>query len=189
MPRSAPGPVAAGAELPRTVLERRAWREGTFRHLLQFLIVAAVAVASYFIISRFFLQSVQVVGRSMVPTLQDSQQYLLNRWVYYLRAPRRNDIVVIRDPADRRLSVKRIVALAGDSVYLKDGGVYVNGRKLQEPYLRPGTPTFPEGKLGEQWLRCGQGQYLVLGDNRNNSTDSRSYGPVARRDVLGLIVP
>jgi len=148
-----------------------------------------MALACYLFISRFFLQSVRVAGQSMVPTLENSQQYLLNRWVYYLRAPRAADIVVIRDPADRRLSVKRIIATAGDSVYLKDGSVYVNGHKLQESYLPPGTLTFPDGRLPDQWLRCGKDQYIVLGDNRKNSTDSRNYGPVARRDILGLILP
>ena len=59
-----------------------------------------MAVASYFIISHYFLQSVKVVGRSMVPTLCDSQHYLLNRWIYYVRSPRQSDIVVLRDPSD-----------------------------------------------------------------------------------------
>ncbi|MGA2660338.1 MAG: signal peptidase I, partial [Verrucomicrobiota bacterium] len=111
------------------------------------------------------------------------------RWIYYVRAPQRADIVVIRDPAERRLSVKRIIASPGDSLYLKDGSVCVNGHELREAYLPARTPTFPEGKLPEQWLRCGKDQYIVLGDNRKNSTDSRSYGPVARRDVLGRIFP
>jgi signal peptidase I len=156
-------------------------------HLCRCLAVAAVALASYLLISRFFLQTVQVVGQSMVPTLQDSRRYLLNRWIYYVRAPRRADIVVLRDPADNRLAVKRIIALPGDWVYLKDGSVCLNGRKLKEPYLPPRTPTFPEGSLPQQWLRCAKDHYIVLGDNRNNSTDSRSYGPVARQDLLGRI--
>jgi len=158
-------------------------------HLCQWLALAAVAVLSYFLISRFFLQSVQVVGQSMVPTLQDSRRYLLNRWIYYVRAPRRADIVVIRDPADKRLAVKRIIALPGDSVYLKDGSVCLNGHKLEESYLPPRTPTFPDGNLSQQWLRCAKDQYIVMGDNRKTSTDSRSYGPVVRRDLLGRIFP
>ena len=161
----------------------------TLHRLYQCLALAAIAAASYFFCSRFVLQSVQVAGQSMVPTLRDSERYLLNRWIYYVRPPQRADIVVIRDPAARRLSVKRIVAGPGDSLYLKDGSVCVNGHKLREPYLPPLTPTFPEGGLPEQWLRCGQDQYIVLGDNRQNSADSRSYGPVTRRDVLGRIFP
>ncbi len=158
------------------------------RQLYQALSVAALAMASYFFISHFFLQSVQIVGVSMAPTLFDSERYLLNRWAYYLRAPERGDIVVIRDPIDHAFAVKRVIAAPGDSVYLKDGSVYVNGRKLNEPYLASGMPTFPYLTLKEQLFQCGRGQYFVLGDNRKNSSDSRTYGLVPRRDVLGLIV-
>jgi signal peptidase I len=175
--------------LLRVLSGRRLHLSRFLRALYQCLALAAVAVASYFLVSRFLLQSVEVIGPSMAPTLQDSRRYLLNRWIYHFRAPQRADIVVIREPASRRLSVKRIIAAPGDSLYLKDGSVCVNGQELREPYLPARTPTFPEGRLPEQWLRCGKDQYIVLGDNRRNSTDSRSYGPVARRDVLGRIFP
>ena len=147
-----------------------------------------MAVVSYFVISHFFLQSVKIVGRSMVPTLCDSQHYLLNRWIYYVRSPRQSDIVVLRDPSDNGYSVKRVIAAPGDSVYLKDGNVYVNGSKLTETYLAPGTPTFTDSKYRDQLILCGKGQFFVLGDNRLNSIDSRTYGPVPRTNILGPIV-
>ncbi len=168
---------------------RGQWAGRILRQTLRFLAVAGVAVASYFLTSRLLFQSVQVVGQSMRPTLADSQRYILNRWLYWVRAPRRADVVVILDPASHRESVKRIVGLPGDTLYLKDGSVWVNGRKIEEPYLPPYTHTYPEGSLAEQWVRCGKDQYVVLGDNRKNSSDSRSYGPVSRRDVLGRIFP
>jgi len=152
------------------------------------LSVAGLALLSYFLVSHFFLQSVKVVGRSMVPTLQDSQQYLLNRWVYHFRAPQRTDVVVIRDPTDQGFSVKRIIGVAGDSVLLKGGEVFVNGRKLAEPYLAPNMSTYAFGKTGDQLIVCGKDQYFVLGDNRMNSADSRTYGPIPRQSILGLIV-
>jgi len=158
------------------------------RQTWQLLVVGGMAVASYFVISHFFLQSVKIVGRSMVPTLCDSQHYLLNRWIYYVRSPRQSDIVVLRDPSDNGYSVKRVIAAPGDSVYLKDGSVYVNGRKLKESYLAPGTPTFTDSKYHDQLISCGKGQFFVLGDNRLNSIDSRSYGPVPRTNILGPIV-
>jgi signal peptidase I len=158
------------------------------RQVFQGLCVVALAVASYFLISHYFLQSVKVVGRSMVPTLSDSQRYLLNRWVYYLRAPHREEVVVLSDPTDHGFSVKRVVATSGDTVYLKEGRVYVNGRRLDEPYLSPGTVTFTTSNLNEQLFKCGRDQYFVLGDNRNNSIDSRTYGPIPRQNILGMIV-
>ena len=158
------------------------------QQIYQCLSLVGLAVVSYLLISHFFLQSVTVVGVSMVPTLYDSQHYLLNRWVYHLHAPQRSDVVVIRDPLDNSFAVKRIVAVAGDSVYLKEGDVYVNGQKLNEPYLAPGTATFTYSQFKEQLFKCGKDQYFVLGDNRGNSVDSRTYGPVPRRNILGLII-
>ena len=163
-------------------------RPSALRQLCQFVAVTALAAASYFVISHYLLQSVKVVGRSMVPTLYDSQHYLLNRWIYHVHAPKRSDIVVLRDPSDNGFSVKRVIATPGDSIYLKDGSVYLNGCKLSEPYLAPGTPTFTESKFRNQLILCGKGQYFLLGDNRLNSVDSRAYGPVPRQNILGPIV-
>src|ERR1043165_1913295 len=80
------------------------------QQIYQCFSVAALGRASYFIISHFVLQSVRVVGVSMVPTLSDSQQYVLNRWVYYFRSPKPSDAVVLRDPVDQGFAVKRIIA-------------------------------------------------------------------------------
>jgi signal peptidase I len=146
------------------------------------------ALFSYFLISHFFVQSVRVVGLSMVPTLEDSRFYLLNRWVLHFRAPRPSEVVVLRDPLDGGFAVKRVVAVSGDSVYLNNGFLYVNGRKLDEPYLPAGTLTFTSSDARDQLFKCQGGQFFVLGDNRGNSLDSRTYGPVSRRDILGLII-
>jgi signal peptidase I len=158
------------------------------QQIYQCLVVAALALASYFIISHFVLQSVTVVGVSMSPTLKDSQHYLLNRWMYLVRAPQHSDIVVIRDPTDNTFAVKRIIGTSGDLVYLRGGNVYLNGRPLHEPYLPPGTPTFPYLKLNEQLIKIGKNEYFVLGDNRKNSMDSRTYGVLSRDRILGIII-
>jgi signal peptidase I len=159
-----------------------------FRQIFQLLTVGMLAVGCYFAISHFLLQSVKVVGRSMVPTLYDSQHYLLNRWIYHVRSPKHSDIVVLRDPSDNGFSVKRVIATPGDSIYLKDGTVYLNGHRLAEPYLTPHTPTFTDSKYRDQLILCGKDQYFLLGDNRLNSVDSRAYGPVPRRNILGPLV-
>jgi signal peptidase I len=162
--------------------------ESLLRQLFQCFVVACLGLASYLVISTYFVQSVKVVGSSMLPTLHDSDHYLLNRWVYHFRSPSRQDIVVIRDTSAKCFSVKRIIGVGGDSVYLKDGIVFVNGKKLQEPYLPNNTPTYACGKIQEQLITCGKDQFFLLGDNRMNSADSRIYGPVSRQNILGMIV-
>jgi|SRR5882762_8958147 len=158
------------------------------RQTFQCLCVGVLALASYLIISQYFVTTVEVVGSSMIPTLRNADHYLLNRWVYHFRQPQRKEVVVLRDPSGGCFAVKRVIGVAGDSVYLKDGFVYLNGQKLDEPYLERNTPTFANGKLKDQLILCGKDQFFVLGDNRMNSADSRIYGPVPRDNILGLVV-
>ncbi len=185
-----PNPESVSSREPLLVqaIKRRTPGQTLARQVAQYLIVALLAVGSYFFVTHFFLLSVRVVGVSMFPTLRDSDSYLLNRWVFHVRAPRPADVVVLRDPMDNGFSVKRIVAVGGDSVCVKQGRVYVNGRELNEPYLQPGIHTYAASGLTEQRFQCAEGQYFVLGDNRNFSVDSRAYGPVPRQTILGLVI-
>ncbi|HTL58841.1 MAG TPA: signal peptidase I [Candidatus Limnocylindrales bacterium] len=154
----------------------------------QALAIVCLSIVCYFLISHFVVQSVRVVGESMHPTLENSQQYLLNHWVFYFRHPHRSEIVVIRDPTDRGLSVKRVIGLGGEQIFFKHGAVFINGKQLAEPYLQPGTLTFAGAYRHDQVFQCGNDEVFVLGDNRNNSLDGRAYGPIPRQSVLGLIV-
>lgn len=156
---------------------------------LQGLLLVSLAFGSYCFASRFIATSVRVVGNSMFPTLRDKDRYLLNRWIYVFRAPREGEIVVISDPADNRLSVKRVVAVPGQTVLVKpDGKVFRDGQELHEPYLPTGMVTYPIGTKTEQVLVCGANDFVLLGDNRMNSADSRVYGTVQRKRILGMIV-
>src|SRR5581483_3822287 len=143
----------------------------------QLVLMGGIVLAIYLFIGHFVLQTVQVVGESMLPTLHDSDLYFLNRWAYYLHPPRPSDIVVVKDPTDGVFVVKRVIGTPGDSIYFKQGQVYLNGSKLKEPYLRYGTMTFANTQVSEALVLCGRDQYFILGDNRNNSYDSRMYGP------------
>ena len=157
----------------------------------QFCIMALIAMLSigcYFTISHYFVETVQVVGQSMTPTLQESNHYLLNRWAFRSREPQRRDVVVIRDPGDNGFSVKRIIAVGGESIHFKNGKVYVNEHPLNEPYLNEDTKTFTYNKAKEQLIVCGKDQFFVLGDNREKSIDSRAYGPVSRENIIGLLM-
>ncbi len=156
--------------------------------LTQCLFVASVAVLSYLVITHYCLQTVQVVGRSMAPTLENARVYMLNRLVYVLHAPQPSDIVVLRDPDEQGFSVKRVIARAGDLVTIRSGKVFLNNQPLSEPYLPAGTPTYPYSQAHEQTFRLSQNEFFVLGDNRMNSADSRTYGPVTRDHILGRVV-
>jgi signal peptidase I len=183
-----PGATAPGASEPRR--NHLGWWPIIIHQLVSCLLVAAVAYGCFQFITHFILQSVQVVGGSMSPTLHDSERYVLNRWVYHIREPQPKDIVVLRDPEDKCYAVKRIVAQQGDQVFVnKEGEIFVNGKLLNEPYLPPGTKTFVNARVSEQLWVCGANRFFVLGDNRNNSADSRSYGAVPRQDILGLVLP
>jgi len=159
------------------------------RQLFHCVCAAVLAVGSYFMATHFVFQSVVVEGDSMKPTLRDSERFLLNRVEYLFRKPQWGDIVVIRDPEDGGLSIKRIVAVEGESVELLGGGVFVDGLRLPEGYLLPGTRTFSYRVYDHEKFACGEGQYFVLGDNRSDSADSRVYGPVPRQNILGVVVP
>ncbi len=177
---------AASRSLP-AASQSPGWVRTLCRQVLQCVAVVAAAAASYLFITHFIFRSADVVGTSMQPTLHNGEHCLLNLWILHLREPRRGDIVAFRDPQNHHYSVKRIIGVAGDSVFLRNGPLYLNGRKLVEPYLARRTPTYPDGRLREQHLRCGKDQYIVLGDNRTDSTDSRSYGPIPRNSILGLV--
>jgi signal peptidase I len=123
----------------------------------------------------------------MMPTLQDGERYYLNRWRYLFVSPQRGDIVVIRDPGHNDFAVKRIVAQPLDWINLRDGQIFINGRRMDEPYLERNTRT-DAPDLKEKWIQLGADQYYVLGDNRANSEDSRFYGRVQGKDILGLLV-
>jgi signal peptidase I len=159
-----------------------------FKQALALLVAAGLAFGCFHLSQRYVMQAVQVAGDSMSPTLADSNWYLLNRLVYRFREPRPGDIVVLSDPQVPGFAIKRIVARPGDAVYLKGGQVYVNGELLDEPYLKPDTQTFSGPDYVAQFWVCGAGHYFVLGDNRNNSTDSRIYGTVPQQHILGMVM-
>jgi len=149
--------------------------------------VAAMSVLAYFLFSRFVVSAVVIQGRSMQPTLKNGERYFLNRMRYFFTEPQRGDLVVLRDPGHNDFAIKRIVGGPDDWVNLRDGNVYLNGKRLVEPYLPTGVrTTVPDAK--EKWILLGPNQYYVLGDNRANSQDSRYYGVIKRPNILGVLI-
>jgi signal peptidase I len=179
---------AVPAGKPRRKRNHAGWGR-LIKQVLACVVLAGLAYGCFQLSQRYVLQSVQVAGPSMSPTLPDSNRYLLNRLVYLFREPKPEDIVVLQDPEDKGYAIKRIVAKPGDSVYVNAGQIFVNGKLLKEPYLSPDTKTYASPKYSAQFWICGAHQYFVLGDNRNNSTDSRIYGAVPQQNILGMVFP
>jgi signal peptidase I len=142
----------------------------------------------FLFLSRYFFSAVAVLGPSMKPTLEQGDRRFLKRWIFYFREPERGDVVAVARPGERDLAVKRIVGLPGETLLIDDSRIYINGTALTEPYLGERISTYPHA-YGATPLTLGPDQYFVAGDNRNNSEDSRAYGPLSRDMIKGLIAP
>lgn len=148
-----------------------------FREVVETLLFTLLI---YLLIRTFLFENYRVVGTSMVPTLADGQFLVVNKLGYRLHAPQRGDIIVFRDPfsTDRKL-IKRVIGLPGETVELQGGEILIDGQSLDEPYLAdPGDTTRTATVLAE-------GEFWVMGDNRDNSSDSRSWGTLARARIVG----
>ena len=127
----------------------------------------------------------------MQPSLAVGQYVLVSRMAYRRRSPSRGDLVVLRQPRQpERDYIKRIVGLPGECVRVESGGVFINGRQLEEPYLAAerdaGAGRGGNGALPKEWS-LGNDSYFVMGDNRRNSDDSRSFGPLKRDLIVGKV--
>jgi signal peptidase I len=150
------------------------------------LCVALWCILSSVLAHRFLYSSIHVVGQSMVPSLNEGDWRLINRWRHRLLGVERGDLVVLHEPRTRIPVVKRVIGLPGDVIHFRSGTVYVNYRQLAEPYLLPRVVTL-SNQLGGEAVRLSANQFFLLGDNRPVSLDSRIYGPVARSDLVGIV--
>lgn len=142
-------------------------------------IVLAVVL---FLLLQLVVRNFRILGDSMLPTLETGQFVLVERVSYWFSAPRRGDVVIFEYPrAPQEDFIKRIIGLPGETVEIEGGSVYINGNLLVEPYLA-GQPTLTYRPIR---LTLGPDEYFVMGDNRAASSDSRSWGPLPRRNIIG----
>jgi len=142
-------------------------------------IVIAVLLAA--LIRMFILAPFYIPSGSMIPTLLEGDRIIVSKITYRFRAPQRGDIVVFKYPRDpSRDYVKRLIGLGGETVALKNNHLYINGELVPENYLPSGLRFSDYGPV-----RVPEGHYLMLGDNRNVSEDSRYWGPLPEKYVIG----
>lgn len=147
----------------------------------------ATVLGVAFMIRFFLIQPFYVSGPSMEPNFHNNQYIVVDQVTYRFRQPKRGDVVVFKWPQNISVSfIKRVIATPGETVEVRDGQIYIynksfpNGVLLQEPYINIDTPTNVKRTLSKD-------EYFVMGDNRNNSSDSRMWGPVPRNLIIGKV--
>lgn len=163
---------------------------GLGSHLVDFIQTFVVFGAIFSMIYLFVAQPHKVSGSSMVPTFQNNDYILTDKLSYRFSLPKKGDVIVLKNPRNESQDfIKRIIAIPGDSVKIENGLVFVNGNKLNEAYLPQNTLSQGGSFLAEgEQITAGENQYIVFGDNRNHSSDSREWGPVKRNEIIGKVV-
>jgi len=148
-----------------------------WRDILESVVLAVILAT---LLRLFIIQPFYIPSSSMAPTLLPNDRIIVNMLLYRFRPPQRGDVIVFRYPVDpSRDFIKRVVAFGGETVELRNSNLIVNGRRIAEPYL----PREIMADFGP--YKVPQGDYFVMGDNRNNSDDSRDWGPLPKKNIIG----
>jgi signal peptidase I len=189
-----------------SVKEKR--EKSTANSLIEFVVIIAVALGLAIGIQAFLVKPFRIPSPSMVPTLEVGQRVLVNRVGTHFGDPDRGDVVVFKPPAgadthrcgvpkspqqpcpeptEQRSDdnfIKRVVGLPGDELFVKDNRVYINGKRLDEPYIAQDTSCDNLCNLPNP-ITVPPGHFFMMGDNRGESDDSRDWGPVPKKWIIG----
>jgi len=151
--------------------------------ILREVVITVLIAVAVFALLQLTVQSYTVVMSSMEPNFQQGECIMVNKVSYHSSGPQRGDVIVFHPPVESQFPyIKRVIGLPGDTVEIKDGTVSINGTPINEPYILQEPPQTNKD-YGPRVLS--DDEYFVLGDNRNNSSDSRSWGTIKRSDIIG----
>lgn len=171
----------------------------SFTTFERYLRAVAILIFYFFIIvllTKFFIFDIgKVEGISMEPTWQNGETFAVNKFIFLLKPPQRGEVVEVIEPDNKKLLIKRIIGLPGESVLFQGDEVYIQPDAnssttilLSEPYISFEVSASSTNNPDEiVTFPVGLNQYFVMGDNRAHSIDSRSYGPVHRSDIVGRV--
>ena len=197
-PHSSTGPDTLDGDVtaPRHAARREDRQHDRVRSLVEWVAVIVGALVVALVVKTFLFQAFYIPSASMEPTLEKGDRVLVNKLSYDVHDVNRGDVVVFELPADQVAAdgikdlIKRVIGLPGDTIETRDGVVYVNDRRLDEPYLPKGTRTGdPQNGNNPAIDRqvVPDGTVFVMGDNRSNSHDSRykDRGPIPIDSIVG----
>ena len=154
--------------------------------LVREIIETIVLTLLMFLVINLAVQNFDVDGHSMEPNLHDQERLMVDKWTYMFHPPARGDVVVFVAPPQPTLDyVKRIVAVPGDTLTIRNTTVIVDGVTLNETYINPANQGNPFAEKHIENMVIPPGDYFVLGDNRANSSDSRDWGLLPRNNIIG----
>jgi len=163
-----------------------------FSFIFELIKIVVISLVIIIPIRYFLIQPFYVKGASMEPNFYDHEYLIVDEITYRLHEPQRGDIVVFKYPRNpQEYFIKRIIGLPGEKIQIKDGQVIIfndtfkEGVVLDEPYLTQGVKTYA---LSDEMVALGKDEFFVLGDNRNSSKDSRSFGPVHKSFLTGRVL-
>lgn len=166
---------------PRHNPEHKSKPHGLLYYLRDYISIALFAFIFALVIRTFVIQPFLIDKVSMTPNLLRGDYVLINKLIYRFKEPEVGDIVIFRSPQDNSYLVKRIVAKGGDHIIMtKDGHIILNGEEVSEPYANYGSP---DSVTVDTVIP--QGEYFLVGDNRSNSLDSRWFGNVEHKRIVG----
>ncbi len=154
--------------------------------LVREVIETAVLTLLMFLVIHSAVQNFNVDGHSMEPNLHDKELILVDKWTYLFHAPARGDVIVfVAPPAPSEDYVKRIIGIPGDVITINNGAPTVDGVTLKESYVRPANMGATPGDMPVNKMIVPPNDYFVLGDNRVGSSDSRTWGLLPRKNIIG----
>jgi len=160
-------------------------KKSIFREFLGYLIVAAIAALFAVLLRIFIIEPYIVPTPSMAPTLIVGDRVIVNKIAFRFSDIKRGDLIAFNSPFEEKYLVKRIIALPGDEIsFTESGEIYINGEKLEEPYLP--EDIYPSYR-NESFI-LNEDNFFVMGDNRNNSSDSRVFGPIDKSAIFGEVI-
>ncbi|MFD1952697.1 signal peptidase I [Paenibacillus thailandensis] len=169
-----------------------------YKEIVDWIKALAFAVLLVFVIRTFLFSPFIVEGPSMEPNFYTGERLIVNKILYKFREPERGEVVVFHVPEQGRDFIKRVIAVSGDTIKVDGDDVYVNGEKIEEPYLAEAiqeahargelynngpNPNYPNSRQSETTVP--EGSIFAMGDHRNNSQDSRDIGFISEKEIVG----